>query len=237
MSAQARPVGSVDPQGQCDGSSSSKDEFMVVEPSIKALMRRAMGKKNGKKHQVMRTKIVSALLVGNSSTATALSANTNMVMSAAQFPEFTTWAGVYDEMRVLGGIMYFYCSGNLTTQLAGDSQPPPAVFGVNYDPANGPNSFSTVLTLSDHGPLLFCPSLCIQPDGHPIHPAYFKFKMPSPEVLVNGSQSPGSGWFTLDSSNTTTMFQACVYIGAGNTGCANQFNFSIILDVEFRMRV
>jgi len=162
--------------------------------STKELVRAALRRRpRGTKLSAVKTKLISSIFSANSALSTALTASTPIALSSTNFPEMVDWVNVYDEIRVLSGVLYYTLWGDGTV---GAAVPATGGFGVCFDAVStGPTTLSAVRSNTYSTSPMFIASAAPIQDGPAQSFHKLNFKMPSPMVVTGSLSSCGSAWF------------------------------------------
>jgi len=212
-----------------------KNQKMMLHAAMRASV--SGGKGSFKGIKPVRAILWSAAVSSNSGAGTALNVNGNF--STTSFPEFTNFATVYDEMRVLSGsvhcIMYMSVAGAV-----GELN---AVSAITFDTSSPtPSTFTYPLQQSyNSGPCilngLVASAAITGHYGATRFPTRYNFKMPPPLAPITSDDTPGSAWFAMDAGTAPTLFSVLCHVdAAGGTGVSNVVHL-IKLNCEFKMRV
>jgi len=221
-----------------------KDDTVVVPTPLdsltisKSMLKTAMHslRTNGSKKggfrglKPVRAKMWSSGIGSNSGSGSALNAATNV--STASFTEIASYAAVYDEMRVLSGVLHWHAFTNAT-----GSQPNSVAWmAVNFDPITPvPSTYPQGFTYNT-GPY----ALYSENAGTPFGPQKYhklSFKMPGPLAPITSTDIPGNAWIALDTSTAPVLLDVVQHVDAfGGSGTSGTY-FFLELNCEFRMRV
>jgi len=227
------------------------DCSLVVVPSesqssLRAPMSKVLGVLRGQKGGFNSLKPIKVKLWGApsniiSSAATALSINTVFTFNTSNFPELSSFAGIYDQARVMG-VHWNFMPFFQTTSSSLNQQFFESAYAIEFDPSiSGPSSVQMVLESTHHsGP--FFVSCTSAGAGGAIGsiPSVQKFKRlsaktPGPLAPIVASDCVGNAWFTLDVTAPIVCVINGYHLAAGTLG-VTAVSYYMELDVEFRMR-
>lgn len=220
-------------------SSASSFSLVEVPNAAKMLLRRGIRRHQARKGKSfkgltpVRLKLPSILQSQTSSAGGANALVSAAYMSSSYFPEVSGLTGLYDEMRVLGGRLYWDAVVNNSGSATGTVRSYCTV-GVGFDPSAGtPPSITYPLQNSWHmGPF----SVPTAESPMPYKMFELSFKTPPPLAPVTSSDVVGGAWFCLDLSTPASVLTVEAYAtSVGGTG-TTQFNYILELDVEVRLR-
>jgi hypothetical protein len=199
-------------------------------------MRMGKGKSGFSNLKPFKTRLVSSLSSNSSSANTANQVNNAVTMNSGVFPDLTDITGLFDEMRVLKGELWYTFS---VAALGAGLTPAACNAAVIFDPnLAAPSSSYQCLTQTHHTkPAVLLPGALTL-----VQPAFctelklMKFKMPSPIAPINSSDTVGSSWFTLDAGTAPEILTVQAYVSALGTAGISNFYYVLVLDVELRIR-
>jgi hypothetical protein len=198
-------------------------------------LRMSKGKSGYSNLKPFKTRLVAISSTNSSAANTANEVSNAITMNTGTFVDLTDITGLFDEMRVLKGTLY-YC---FTTQVVGTVSTPVACnAAVIFDPnLAAPTNAYQVLTQTWHTkpevlvPVTSTYSHILSSPLKTLH-----FKMPSPIAPINTSDSVGSSWFTLDAGTPPEILTVQAYIPTLGTAGVSCFFYQLVLDVELRIR-
>jgi len=220
-------------------SSISCDEILVGKNHMKSMlshMHSGKGKAGYKNLKPFKTRLISFTSTNSSAANTALEVNNAITMTAGTFGDLADVTGLFDEMRVLKGRLYYTFS---TVTSGAGTTPLIAQCAVVFDPnLAAPTNSNQVLIQTYHSK-----PIAISPGGGTVVAPYFgeimhtlNFKMPSPIAPISSSDTIGSAWFTLDAGTPPEILSVQAYVGPlGALGVSN-FYYILELDIELRIR-
>jgi hypothetical protein len=181
----------------------------------------------------VRAKLYSTLFGAISAATAALTVNSNVTLTAGNFPEIASWMTVYDEMRIIKGALHYsnwiqiqasanpnLSFGAIAIMFDGTAAAPTTVDGVMQE------TFSRFLT-----PLSGASIASAHPTMHKLD-----FNVGKPLVSLTSNDMVGSSWFTLDSTSAPSMAVVHLYATDGGTNAVTGLKYVLEFDVEFRMR-
>jgi hypothetical protein len=240
--SKALPIPLKDEKSLCTPILSPPPLLRVGGPSrsMKELVRAASNKRgslaNGPKIKVT---LYGSETAVNSGAGAALGGVINFAPSVAS--EFSSYAALYDEVKVLGGRIRFSAADAVTTSTAADRQ-----WAIGYDPAYGttPATTDSVVESTQHirGRTSFGPFIgsnvkviaAYEPNGQHV----FHFKCPTSPVFTDAAalvtNFPGAWMNCGDPSDHAGYLRYYVASPGGST--VTSLNYSLELDCEFRIR-
>jgi len=224
--------------------SNVKDSGVLPQPPLIRAGRTSMsGRPSGMKLKPLKTRL-SFSFSQNSAANTAQTAVVSLIPSNSS--EFSAWAGLYDEIRSLGGMVEFNASSQATG--VGQAFGSTLLGGLAFDPLNS-GTYGSVAALREASQStlfqLAVSSVNAQVgtsgSGQTIASKnglmVFKFKTPKGLPAVNTAASTvvsGQWASTTDASDIAGYIKP--YIPAQGTGIISSLYGVVTLDVEFRSR-
>jgi hypothetical protein len=201
------------------------------------LIHRAVAMRGGRKSDFLnkkpfRTKLWSNVSNNSSGANSALQYSQPTAYNSAAFPDFTNILALFDEMRVIKGVMHFHFS----TSTAGTAYYI-ASAAVGFDPTLGtPTTDTQNFIQTYHSPPIFVSGTTVQTIPTSLPYMRIPFRMPGPLAPVTSSDIPGSAWFAIDGSTAPDLVQVMAHAGSAGTGGVSTFSYFIELDVELKIR-
>jgi hypothetical protein len=240
--SKAIPIPIKDEKGGCTPILSPPALIRMGGPSrsMKELVRASSNKRSGLANgPKVRVTLYGSETAVNSAAGAAMGGAINFAPSTAS--EFSSYAALYDEVKVLGGRIRFSASDAVTTSTAPDRQ-----WAVGYDPAYGtvPASTDSVVESTQHvrgrtsfGPFIGSAVKVIGTyETHGQH--VFNFKCPTSPVFTDPAalttNFPG-GWMNCGDPSDHAGYVR-YYVAAPGGSTVTSFNYALELDCEFRIR-
>lgn len=217
---------------QEDPSEKSGDKQLLVNKVARNAFARA-------KFKPIRVSLFSNATTAGSAANTALGVAANITFATSNYPEISSYAGVYDECRILGvKLHYNFYTAVLATAAFQDGA---GVAALAFDPTiSAPATLSSALSEAHSSGLhwvaatLNNPPLAVMNKGS--LPMLYA-KMPPPLAPITSSDIPGSAWFCIDGSTPPNLFTVLAYAPPiGTTGVVG-FYYVTEIEAEFRLRV
>lgn len=215
----------------------------VTHPDLKSLLHSMGGRVRPKLNNLVTRMAISATLNGSSGTAITTVIN----VRPAAFTEFASFAALFDEFKVHGGVLHFniWATGQNNLVVGNDC-------AIGYDPVDNAvyASVAGVLVASQHiGPITAMattdgsvPSTAARtaaPSAVSKHGFWnFHWKCPKqPQFVPNNSQQVMTGeWCDTNISSSLGDYGYLKpYITSAGSTTANM-SYYLVLDVEFRSR-
>jgi hypothetical protein len=172
---------------------------------------------------------MSVGFAASSAASAALAVAAPIALTTGNFPELASFMAVYDQMRILRGVLHF--SSAVSTAGTGSAF---NSAGVLFDSTAGaPTRVAGPLeeTFSSGPHILAAPPMVNIPALRKI-----PFHLPNPVAPIGTNLSPGRAWFILDSTNQPFVCAVNYYSDGIAGGGIQTFLYMVELECELKMR-